>query len=92
MPKSFQVAKERVIDKLNAQPVDDLEEHAMLVTKVSIAESMTETSMQAALNRRRKDSEDLKKDIAEQIKQEMDAAGGRRTRKRRVNRKKTRRT
>ncbi len=91
MPKSFDVAKEHVIEKLNKEPVDDLEEHALLTAKVAIAESMTEASMKAILNRKRKESDDLKKDIAEQIKKEMEAIGGRRTRKRRANRKKTRR-
>ncbi len=92
MPKSFEVAKQRVVETLNAKHADEIEDHARFVAMASIAESMTEDKLQAALNRKRKDSDDLKKDVAELIKQEMDAAGGRRTRKRRANRrKKTRR-
>ncbi len=89
MPTSFETARQRVVEKLNKESVDDLEEDAEKVTKLDIAKSMKETSMKDMLNGKRGD---MWKEIAEQIKREMDAAGGRRTRKRRANRrKKTRR-
>jgi hypothetical protein len=89
MPTSFETARQRVVEKLNKESVDDLEEDAEKVTKLDIAKSMKETSMKDMLNGKRGN---VWKEIAEQIKREMDAAGGRRTRKRRANRrKKTRR-
>ncbi len=89
MPTSFETARQRVVEKLNKETVDDLDEDAEKVRKLDIAQSMKETSMKAALNGKLGNAW---KEIAEQIKQEMDAAGGRRTRKRRANRrKKTRR-